>query len=553
MWDGKAMRRAAADLDRLREGFQRFLARDFYIAGSIPLTAPMASVLFLALLTNGIQFAGGTAMYFGDSGGYLISAYNLFDHGTFTTNATRTPGYHVFLAPILGLGGKYGISLMMAVQQALMVILALVVVKIGDELDPSRALGFVAGLICAFSLQLQSYARLPMTEGLYTFICTLGLLYTLRHLRTGTLKTFLLATAIFSLAALVRPVGMYLAVAFLCLPVARMLFPSWRFIFPGRKPAGNRREHAKGLILGAAIFTAAVLPWSFHNYNIHGFFGLVSNLGQNLYSVTIEYGFIDENSEALKDIQARWAQMQEARRKEGKPTETKYTWRNHWPAVHAYLATTGLKLWQADKVFMRAALDAIRANPWGYLRKIISNMYLGNFQWFEYTHRYVPGLKKGEAPPDFMRYAVPVMNLENNRGPIHRIVERMKRGSPNPILYSEPTFMTPVFGVLATAYHTVIRKPKVVFALFLFGLVLVVFKGFKEKPLIWWSLPAYVFYQAFLPLFVVMASPRQGFSAYPAMDIFYAMAVLFIVLMGFRILRAVASLNLRGSFQGKLK
>jgi len=456
----------------------------------------------------------------------VVSAYHLFFDGGLFENASRTPGYPVFLAAIVGLGGPHAMGVMMGAQHLLAATVSIFVVKIGDELDPSRRLGFLAGVLSAFSLQFQSYASFPMTEVLFGFLCTAGLFCTLRYVNANARRMLILAALAFSTATLVRPSGQYLPLLLLALAAARLVRPPWHYLRPARTDRAPERLRMWAPLAGAGLVTFTVVsPWMFYNQARVGHFSLGGTFGLNLYSNTVEYGnFWDAESRATKDIQARWNEWEATRVARGEPAETQYTWRNHWPAMGHYTSATGDTIWDADTVFRQAAIDAVAAHPREYARHVLRNVFMLLYHP-EPTYRYVPGVREGVEPPFPLTFAWPPEALEPHRAAIADVVAAMGHGEGNSIRFFEPTKFTIVYGWLAAAYHAVMAKGGWLVVLFVVGWILMTARSFGANGLVWLTVLAYVAYLVFVPMLVVPWSPRHRLPADPAIAVLYALAL----------------------------
>ena len=527
-------------VSRLGSVARIFLEWNVSVHGRLVFTGPELLVSFLSGVVNLVVLAGGSALYFPDSANYVLSAYSMFLDGNFHVGFARTPGYSLFLSPIVGLAGAHAMIAMMTVQHALVVLLSIGVVKIGDQLDRSKALGLVAGVLSAFSLQLAAYANLPMSEVLYAALATWGLLFALRYVRQDHVDQLIAAMVLFSAATVVRPAGQFLAFVLIGFATLRLFIPA---LLPDASPGtGNGPKRVKAVASAATVCFTIVTPWIFFNYAHYGFFGLGGNPGLNLYSNTVEYGdFQDGNSPAIADIRRQWEVSEAKSVARGETPEPLSTWRNHWASMTHYMDATGLPMWKADKVFLKAAVDAIKAHPEAYVRHVLENIYR-NLVYAEPAYLYLPGLRDGEKGAGFMRYALPVSNLEGPRRNLADAVDRRGLLEVNPIRFNEPTVLTPVYGFLAFAYHSVQLHGTRLLAVFAAGFALAVWNGFRPGGMLWWVVLAYVAYLAFVPMLVVPASPRHRLPADPAIALLYGTFIVFVIRAGWRIVRRTAEL-----------
>ena len=505
---------------------QQFLLLDIPLFGSMRMGAPTLLVLVLSITVNAVGLGGGAFVYFPDSGLYVGSAYIFFDEGSFRgVSLFRTPAYTAFLAPLLGLFGKYGVLAMATAQHALTTAIPVFVVKIGNDLDDSRWLGLIAGVMAAFGLQLQSYARLPMTEVLYSFFCILGFLYTLLYLRNGKLWPFLLSIALFSVATLVRPSGKLLPFAVMAVPAAQLLFYRWSFLLTGAE-APTRRRNVFYMIAGIAVYMAILTPWMIRNLMLHDHFGLSPTIGVNLYSNTIEYaGIRDNNSAALADIKARFTENEAARIGRGESPQTEFDWSNHLAAFSSYREATGKSHVATDKVFLQASLDAIKAHPLDYVSFVIRGAYKG-FIGIVSAVYYIPGFDSNTYPPSYMPFARDVRDNEIPRNTIAGISSAFIPKNQNPFLWRDPTPLTPIYGWLATRYLNVVGHGHIVFGVFLAGLLAATFLMIRHRNILWLAVLIYLAYTALVPYLIVPISPRHRLAADPIIDVVLALACL---------------------------
>ena len=173
-----------------------------------PIDSRYRIVIGLSIIVHTIWFLGGTAIYQPDAGSYVLSAMTLREGLEAFANSIRTnrvPGYSLFAGLIFWPAGNMGMTVLMLVQHALLVLGSALVVSIGDEYDKSGRVGLVAGLLSCFSFQLFGYAHQPMSEVPYTVLLTAGTLLTVRYLKTDRAVLLFVAVAIFSIAALFRP------------------------------------------------------------------------------------------------------------------------------------------------------------------------------------------------------------------------------------------------------------------------------------------------------------------------------------------------------------
>ncbi|CAA7619079.1 membrane hypothetical protein [Magnetospirillum sp. LM-5] len=508
-----------------------FLAHDVQF-GRFSLSAVTVVVVAVALVTNLIGLIGGPIMYQPDSGNYLIAAAMLWQQGTLMgVDLNRVPGYAIFLSPILGLGGAGAMTLMATVQHGLAVATSAMIVRIGHLLDERRILGLVAGLLSAFSLQFQSYSRLPMSEIPHAFMAILGLLLVLQHLRGGRRGAILVAIAAFCLATVIRPSTQLIPWFLLGYILVRMAFPgSFARLFPNW-PVPSRRSDAVTFGAGTALTVLLLAPWAVHNWSHQGYFGLTGSFGINFYSNTVEYGgFADEQSPALAEIKRHWEEFEAKTVAAGQPPEDVYTWRHHWASARHVMGNTGWPMWEADKLFKQAAFDAIKAHPGQYLRHIAQNIY-NTLMMLEPTYNYVPGLRKGEIPPAYMEAAWSLDDMERVRAFHDRAVLSMGLIEPGTLKFGQANPVTPVYGALLTAYQSVVMYGNRLLLLLAAGgaiAVVLVVRGRRE----WLVILAFLTYVVGVTAVVVPGAPRHRLPIDPVICLVYALALVTAIRLG---------------------
>ncbi len=501
--------------------------RDIHLPGGVRLSAPVFIVACIALITNAVQVLGAPFVFYGDSWNYVMGAYEIFRNGNFTTIGNfRTPGYHFILGPIFSLTGNDAIQVMSIVQHFMAVLISLIVVLIGEELDKSRWLGLVAGVVSAFSLQIQALARIPMTEVSYVLFVFLGILLCIRYTKSAKTLTFICAVASISFATLIRPAGMVLPILFLAIPIIYPPLSALR----GTNPQQNRVDTAgqsllkrMGLVAaGATIVLATLLPWSWYNWKNNGYFGLVSSLGVNLYSTTIEYGnFVDPESPSFLEIRKTWDRIEASRAAKGKATDPRFSWRNHLHAFGHLREAFGGDAAKADRLMLQAALDAISKNPWAYARQVFENIRI-TLLYAEPAYRYVPGLRDDDQVPSYMPNAWTTTRLVPAMESLKRTAEPYAPGEENPVVWRTATVFTPVFGAMSSLYHELMMRPTMMLILTFFGFACAMIVAIRNIDLGWLILVTYVGYAILAPLMVVPGSPRHRLPADPALTLLFA-------------------------------
>lgn len=225
----------------------------------------LEAVVFLAGLGTANAPIGG-----GDAPDYNQLAQNLLLHGTYSSavsqpllqNIGRAPGYPVvllifdFLATHLGVGQLLMVRMC---QYAMVAITAWLVYAIGRELGEERA-GRIAGLLTASYLPLLGLASVYLTEVTTCLLTTLAMLLLVRAMRRPQDSVATVCGLGLTLAALtyVRPDFAPIVV----IAVVALLLSS--------RGAWRSRERWIRPAIVAAIFIAALTPWTIRNYDVTG-------------------------------------------------------------------------------------------------------------------------------------------------------------------------------------------------------------------------------------------------------------------------------------------
>jgi 4-amino-4-deoxy-L-arabinose transferase-like glycosyltransferase len=192
-----------------------------------------------------------------DSSEYWTLARNLVGAGRFSLQPgppfapdhTRTPGYPAVLATLAVLAGPAPVAAALVGALIGAGTVAVLVVGGARSLGPERAA--VAGGILALDPASVAYSMALLTEPLFTLCLVLGLLAVWDGLRVGRLASLARGSAWLGLAALVRPIGLYLPLL-LAGALASRRDRGWRWLAAG----------ATVLLLGTGGLT---LPWMLRN------------------------------------------------------------------------------------------------------------------------------------------------------------------------------------------------------------------------------------------------------------------------------------------------
>lgn len=473
-----------------------------------PIDSRYRIVIGLSIIVHTIWFLGGTAIYQPDAGSYVLSAMTLREGleafaNSISTN--RVPGYSLFAGLIFWPAGNMGMTVLMLVQHALLVLGSALVVSIGDEYDKSGRIGFVTGLLSCFSFQLFGYSHQPMSEVPYTVLLTAGTLLTVRYLKTDRAVLLFVAVAIFSIAALFRPTAKILPWVLIAITLIRGFWPG--FGWPERSSSNTSRAVQRAA-LGVLIASLLMGTWATYNFQKSGNFALTGTFGLNMYSNTIEYGgFMDSESAAQQKIQKSFELGKAKRLDRGIPTDPNSTWRQHIPAMTHYMAATGADSWAADKLLLEAAVDAITAHPDAYIRHVALTI-IRDMIYVDDTYRALPGLQANEPTPWWAAAALPAENWDAIKKNVQASIHPRGYIETDPVISHDAGLMTPAVGLMASLYHSFIMKWYIHGLVFAAGMLILVWRAGYQRDPVAWVLVAFFAFQIVMTSLVVPGSAR---------------------------------------------
>ncbi|MCD6419670.1 MAG: glycosyltransferase family 39 protein [Synergistetes bacterium] len=205
-----------------------------------------------------------------DTPSYVMPAlnmikYHLFSAGIYPdikSEIIRTPGYPLFLAMVFLL---FGLKIMpiLLFQIAISLLAVVFVYKIAYLIGGERA-GWWAGLIAAVNPSLIISTNKILTGTLYSvmLLAAIYLIISVLVCSKRGLSRLAFGFLILSLAAFVRPIGMYMGI------VLVIVFLFWMF----RNGFGLLKSLFYSLIL-LLIFVLPIVGWSYRNYVLTGYRG----------------------------------------------------------------------------------------------------------------------------------------------------------------------------------------------------------------------------------------------------------------------------------------
>lgn len=203
----------------------------------------------------------------GDSSGYVGMAQawangSWFDHSRFLQFG---PGYGVFAGTIMWLSGS-SLEWIIVLQIVLSAITCGLVHRLSIELGLDRLTAATAGIILALSATPIALSNLILSDTLYHFTWTAGLLILVISLRRGTWGHFLFAGATVGIGMLIRPIGQGWILG---LPV--VAFFHWRLSRTAGQPSARSDFRPLVARIAIAVLVAVVVavPWFLHNLSRH--------------------------------------------------------------------------------------------------------------------------------------------------------------------------------------------------------------------------------------------------------------------------------------------
>ncbi len=223
-------------------------------------------ILRLVLILDVLQHTDRAVMV--DSRGYLLLANNLLAEGRFDSlqepylSLFRTPGYPVFLAPILFLGSG-SLAGVLVVQWLVGALTSYVIFLFGSHYLNRRA-GVIGAILFLLSPNALFWSATVMSEALFA----LGLAaatYLLGRAGGGKFTPWLPGILLGAIT-LIRPIGQYLS----------FFWAAWLLAY-SRQIRSRSWQQALGA--GAAVLAGTwliILPWYFRNASLHDRFTLAS-------------------------------------------------------------------------------------------------------------------------------------------------------------------------------------------------------------------------------------------------------------------------------------
>jgi len=218
-----------------------------------------------------------------DSKMYVLLAQGIMEYGRFAysespqqLNVERMPGYPFFLSGIWRIFGQ-GFMAVIWIQILIDSLSCVLIYLIAEKLMEKA--GWLAGIFAACNLSMITYAFFILNDSLFLFVFLTILLCLIRAIESDGWRPYALTGIGLGLAALIRPVIMYLPfflAVFFVLHIRRRYKRTWSVAF------------LKALIIITGFFIV-VLPWAVRNYIQEGRLKLTSQYGEQLLQYVVPF------------------------------------------------------------------------------------------------------------------------------------------------------------------------------------------------------------------------------------------------------------------------
>jgi len=216
-----------------------------------------------------------------DSGGYDRPAVNLVEHHVYSSSdnppfepyAYSAPVYSVFLAFVYTILGHHP-PMAILFQIAINLVTLYVTYRIGMTLF-NRPVGIMAAGALAVDIGQVLYSNQLLTETLFTLLLSLSIYSLLRFLEKERTGNGILTGIFMGLAALCRPIALYLPILLVVVFLIRFREDLLR---------GFRRY-----VLMICCFMLVLMPWLARNYHLFGVLQLNSSQGDTFLFYNVAY------------------------------------------------------------------------------------------------------------------------------------------------------------------------------------------------------------------------------------------------------------------------
>ncbi len=257
-------------------------------------------------------------------------------------------------------------------------------------LSRSQVFAVVVGLAGMGNLGFLVLGNQLISEPLYCAAFSVAALLLCVYSRRPRVGLLYLAGLSIGAASLVRATGVYLTI----FPILLVAATAWR---SRRRPDWPRpRQQFLALAGCLGLITLCLAPVVYLNRTRMHYWGLTHYLGINLYARVIEYdGVFDAEAPAQRLI------LQLSEQKQLHHPEATPAWRTHWSCTHLVMEEGGFNQAEADNLLRQAALEGIRSDQVGYLRRTLANtvvLLAADYRFYTYD---CPTAPPSKYPKDY--------------------------------------------------------------------------------------------------------------------------------------------------------
>jgi 4-amino-4-deoxy-L-arabinose transferase-like glycosyltransferase len=228
-------------------------------------------------------------------------SFSLFDGTKYVPRTERVPLYFLFLVPIRWMFGDL-IGPALVAQAVLDASTCVVIALLGGMID--RTTGIVAGLLAAAWPNMIIHSALILTDTLFVFFISVGLLFTARFVKSGKTSDILVASFISGLSIMTRIVAMFIPIGVFVVTL----------IVLHRQGSDWRKCGATALVT-IIIAALPVAPLVVRNINQFDTAQLTSQTGTHILGWVVGYSQALERGESFEITTHRLSKKLLARRK----------------------------------------------------------------------------------------------------------------------------------------------------------------------------------------------------------------------------------------------
>jgi len=497
--------------------------------------APRGVILLVAVIAVAVNIFALSASQLWvcpDTSFYVALAGGIVERFDFSSDLflIRPPGYPLMLAAIFAAFGSWSPAAILFVQHAMVVATAVVTALTAWCLTSHRVIALLAGLMCAFSLQLLAFTNVIITEVPYTLALVLCVYFLVQSHRCGGGASLGLASLMGGVSYLFRPIGM--SVVAVCVLAAVLRFWKENGADDGRSPLACRRRWRSACAYAALAVVPALAvtaPGMVLNKAMHG--GDLSTRCANLalYHRVLFMDRLDATkSESLNDIRAV---VHDAVAQGALPADADY--RLWGPVWKSYKAVRGASLAESSVIMGQAARDLIRENPLPTLERTLRYsfwMLMVPDAFYRFQPDGAPGIRA--ATGDCNRDPnAELFDIATYEPMLRRWIDPYQEYLP---LRSDTRFATPMWSDLATWFHRHVEKGPSVLGLgdspyedfTWLCLIGVVGSLLTRRRTTWLLVTAVVVLQIGVSAFLAGPTPRYAVPVKPLLLLYAALPVL---------------------------